>query len=160
MEVSSIQRSPNTLQYYNGTHNGVLISEVSSIQRSPNALQYYNGTQNGVLITEVSSIQRSPNTLQYYTGTQNGVLITEVSSIQRSPNTLQYYTGGQNGIPFLVQWFHCLKMVDCGVEQLQIRVEWQLLHYPIYCTCVSLYDSDQDSHFDSIGNMEGMRLAM
>ena len=31
---------------------------MSSIQRSLNTLQYYTGTQNGVLITEVSAIQR------------------------------------------------------------------------------------------------------
>ena len=61
----------------------VLITEVSSIQRSLNTLQYYTGTQNGVLITEISSIQRSFNTLQYYTGIQNGVLSTEISAIQR-----------------------------------------------------------------------------
>ena len=36
----------------------VLNTEVSSIQRSFNTLQYYTGTQNGVLIIEVSSIQR------------------------------------------------------------------------------------------------------
>ena len=36
----------------------VLITEVSSIQRSLNTLQYYTGTQNGVLILEVSAIQR------------------------------------------------------------------------------------------------------
>ena len=36
----------------------VLITEVSSIQRSFNTLQYYTGTQNGVLIIEVSAIQR------------------------------------------------------------------------------------------------------
>ena len=99
-EVSSIQRSLNTLQYYIETQNGVLITEVSSIQRSLNTLQYYIETQNGVLITEVSSIQRSLNTLQYYIETQNGVLITEVSSIQRSLNTLQYYIGTQNGRGF------------------------------------------------------------
>ena len=31
---------------------------MSSIQRSLNTLQYYIGTQNGVLITEVSAIQK------------------------------------------------------------------------------------------------------
>ena len=31
--MSSIQRSLNTLQYYTGTQNGVLIIEVSAIQR-------------------------------------------------------------------------------------------------------------------------------
>ena len=36
----------------------VLIVDVSSIQRSLNTLQYYTGTQNGVLNTEVSAIQR------------------------------------------------------------------------------------------------------
>ena len=36
----------------------VLITEVSSIQRSLNTLQYHTGTQNGVLIIEVSAIQR------------------------------------------------------------------------------------------------------
>ena len=36
----------------------VLITEVSSIQRSLNTPQYYTGTQNGVLIIEVSAIQR------------------------------------------------------------------------------------------------------
>ena len=61
----------------------VLITEVSSIQRSLNTLQYYTETQNGVLIIEVSSIQSSPDTLQYYTETQNGVLIIEVSAMQR-----------------------------------------------------------------------------
>ena len=34
------------------------ITEVSSLQRSLNTLQYYTGTQNGVLITEVSAIMR------------------------------------------------------------------------------------------------------
>ena len=38
--------------------NLVLNTEVSSIQRSFNTLQYYTGTQNGVLITEVSTFQR------------------------------------------------------------------------------------------------------
>ena len=41
-----------------GTLIFVLITEVSSIQRSFNTLQYYTWTQNGVLITEVSAIQR------------------------------------------------------------------------------------------------------
>ena len=41
-----------------GTLILVLITEVSSIQRSLNTLQYYTGTQNGVLIIEVSAIQR------------------------------------------------------------------------------------------------------
>ena len=41
-----------------GTLILVLITEVSSIQRSFNTLQYYTGTQNGVLIIEVSAIQR------------------------------------------------------------------------------------------------------
>ena len=41
-----------------GTLVLVLIIEVSSIQRSLNTLQYYTGTQNGVLIIEVSAIQR------------------------------------------------------------------------------------------------------
>ena len=36
----------------------VLITEVSSIQRSFNTLQNYTGTQNGVLIIEVSATQR------------------------------------------------------------------------------------------------------
>ena len=36
----------------------VLITEVSSIQRSLNTLQYYTGTQNGVLIIEFSTFQR------------------------------------------------------------------------------------------------------
>ena len=36
----------------------VLITEVSSIRRSLNTLQYYTGIQNGVLITEISAIQR------------------------------------------------------------------------------------------------------
>ena len=36
----------------------VLITEVSSIQRSFSTPQYYTGTQNGVLIIEVSAIQR------------------------------------------------------------------------------------------------------
>ena len=61
----------------------ILITEVSSIQRSLNTLKYYTGTQNGVLIVEVSTFQRSLNTLKYYTGTQNGVLIVEVSTFQR-----------------------------------------------------------------------------
>ena len=43
-------------------HFGVLIlvlnTEVSSIQRSLNTLQYYIGTRNGVLIIEVSTFQR------------------------------------------------------------------------------------------------------
>ena len=46
---------------YNG-HIGstilVLITEVSSNQRSFNTLQCYTGTQNGVLIIEVSTFQR------------------------------------------------------------------------------------------------------
>ena len=41
-----------------GPLNLVLITEVSSIQRSLNTLQYYTGTQNGVFIIEVSAIQR------------------------------------------------------------------------------------------------------
>ena len=41
-----------------GTLVLVLITEVSSIQRSLHTLQYYTGTQNGVLIIEVSAIQR------------------------------------------------------------------------------------------------------
>ena len=41
-----------------GTLILVLITEVSSIQRSLNTLQYYTGTQKGVLIIEVSAIQR------------------------------------------------------------------------------------------------------
>ena len=41
-----------------GTLILVLITEVSSIQRSLNTLQYYTGTHNGVLSTEVSAIQR------------------------------------------------------------------------------------------------------
>ena len=41
-----------------GTLILVLITEVSSIQRSLNTLQYYTGTQDGVLITENSAIQR------------------------------------------------------------------------------------------------------
>ena len=41
-----------------GTLILVLITEVSSIQRSLSTLQYYTGTQNGVLIIEVSAIQR------------------------------------------------------------------------------------------------------
>ena len=36
----------------------VLNTEVSSIQRSFNTLKYYTGTQNGVLIIEVSTFQR------------------------------------------------------------------------------------------------------
>ena len=41
-----------------GTLILVLITEVSSTQRSHNTLQYYTGTQNVVLIIEVSAIQR------------------------------------------------------------------------------------------------------
>ena len=41
-----------------GTLILVLITEVSSIQRSFSTPQYYTGTQNGVLIIEVSAIQR------------------------------------------------------------------------------------------------------
>ena len=41
-----------------GTLISVLITEVSSIQRSLHTVQYYTGTQNGVLIIEVSAIQR------------------------------------------------------------------------------------------------------
>ena len=41
-----------------GTLILVLITEVSSIQRSFNTLQNYTGTQNGVLIIEVSTFQR------------------------------------------------------------------------------------------------------
>ena len=40
-----------------GTLILVLITEVSSIKRSLNTLQYYTGTQNGVLIIEVPAIQ-------------------------------------------------------------------------------------------------------
>ena len=63
---------------------------ICSIPKSPNTVQYYTETQNGVLITEVSSIQRS---LQYHIGTQNGVLVTEVPSIWSSFDALPYYTG-------------------------------------------------------------------
>ena len=38
--------------------NYALNTEVSSIQRSFNTMNYYIGTQNGVLITEVSTFQR------------------------------------------------------------------------------------------------------
>ena len=41
-----------------GTIILVLITEVSSIQRSFNTPQYYTGTQNGVFIIEVSTFQR------------------------------------------------------------------------------------------------------
>ena len=41
-----------------GTSILVLITEVSSIQRSFNTLLYYTGTQNGVLFKEVSTFQR------------------------------------------------------------------------------------------------------
>ena len=41
-----------------GTLILVLITEVSSIQRSLDTPQYYTGTENGVLIIEVSAIQR------------------------------------------------------------------------------------------------------
>ena len=41
-----------------GTIILVLITEVSSIQRSFDTLQYYTGTQNGVLFIEVSTFQR------------------------------------------------------------------------------------------------------
>ena len=41
-----------------GTLILVLITEVSSIQRSLSTVQYYTGTQNGVLITEASAIRR------------------------------------------------------------------------------------------------------
>ena len=41
-----------------GTLILVLITEVSSIQRSFSTPQYYTGTQNSVLIIEVSAIQR------------------------------------------------------------------------------------------------------
>ena len=41
-----------------GTLILVLITEVSTIQRSLNTLQYYTGIQNGVPIIEVSAIQR------------------------------------------------------------------------------------------------------
>ena len=41
-----------------GTLILVLITEVSSIQRSFDTLQYYTGRQNGVLIIEVSTFQR------------------------------------------------------------------------------------------------------
>ena len=40
-----------------GTLIPVLITEFSSMQRSLNTLQYYTGTQNGVLIIEVSTFQ-------------------------------------------------------------------------------------------------------
>ena len=48
--------SEDTLAF--GTLILVLNTEVSSIQRSFNTLQYYTGTQNGVLITEISTFQR------------------------------------------------------------------------------------------------------
>ena len=53
----------NVIMKYTGTslHFGTLnflITEVSSIQRSFYTLQYYTGTQNRVLITEVSTFQR------------------------------------------------------------------------------------------------------
>ena len=41
-----------------GTLIPVLITVVTSIQRSLNTLQYYTGTQNGVLIAEVPTFQR------------------------------------------------------------------------------------------------------
>ena len=41
-----------------GTIILALITEVSSIKRLFYTLQYYNGTQNGVLIIEVSTFQR------------------------------------------------------------------------------------------------------
>ena len=54
--------TPSTVEplYYGhfGTLILVLITEVSSIQRSLNTLHYYTGTQNGILTTEVSAIQR------------------------------------------------------------------------------------------------------
>ena len=40
------------------TSSVVFNKEVSSIQKSFNTLKYYTGTQNGVLITEVSTFQR------------------------------------------------------------------------------------------------------
>ena len=43
---------------YFGTSILVLNTEVSSIQRSFTTLQYYTGTQNGVLIIDFSAIQR------------------------------------------------------------------------------------------------------
>ena len=53
--------NPGTVEplYYGhfGTLILVLITEVSSIQRSLNTVQYYTGTQNGVLNIEVSTFQ-------------------------------------------------------------------------------------------------------
>ena len=63
----------------------VLITEMSSIQRSFNTLQYYTGTQNCVLITEVSSIQRSFSTLQYYGTNYKKIDASVRSSVRFSP---------------------------------------------------------------------------
>ena len=50
------------MRYLYKGHFGTLIlvldTEVSSIQRSLNTLQYYTGTQDGVLIIEVSTFRR------------------------------------------------------------------------------------------------------
>ena len=45
----------------------LFITEVSSIQRSFDTLQYYTGTQNGVSTTEVSAIQRFVREVPLYT---------------------------------------------------------------------------------------------
>ena len=59
VRISLHMYTVETLYYgYFGTLILVLITEVSSVQRSFNTLQYYTGTQNGVLIREVSAIQR------------------------------------------------------------------------------------------------------
>ena len=58
----------------------VLFTEVSSIQRSLNTLQYYTGTQNGVLITEVSAIQRFVIERSHCICTYIGTKITELVS--------------------------------------------------------------------------------
>ena len=120
--MSWIQRSFNTLQYYAGTQNGVLIVEVSAIQRSLTTLQYYAGTQNGVLIVEVSTIQRSFNTLQYYAGTQNGVLIVEVSAIHR----------------FVIEMSHCNGITAPLCMATHIRI----YHIRIYL-CMATHPSGQ-----------------
>ena len=73
-----LSKKKNTVEPLYQGHFGTLIwdliTEVSSIQGSLNTLQYYTGTQNGVCIIKIPSIKRfverfhcnHPHTLQAY----------------------------------------------------------------------------------------------
>ena len=113
-EVSSIKRSPNTLQYYSGMQNGVLPAEVCPHYRGPPT--HYSTT---VKYRVVSSLQRSSqhttvlqwntewcphcrgvltsevhqHTTVLYSGIQSGVLTTEVHQY-----TTVLYSGIQSGV--------------------------------------------------------------